>query len=223
MTQLNLQKTIKDKRRKHLEYLLQSLTLLKKSFHDRKECLSDKERIQIIDLCLRQAKPLWIGLWEPTEREPVDLLGIIRSLPELFKKITKASKVNVQINTPEISQLTILGDPAFVEVLLANIIGKIIYRSPKGGKVHITLGNVDGKIQIQIQDNAYNISDRAARLINNAQEFFISDADIQQLCKENHIRYTTNKVPEELPNVTCLTFLQPIEESANRNVGRDIL
>jgi len=222
LMQRNLQGDIKRKRQEYMGYMIESLTLLKKSYTDPKVPLTDTDRLDILELCLRQAKPLFMGLWEPAQKEEVDLKEILQNIPFLFAEKIHALNLDVEIDVPEDTPAILLGEPIFVEVLLINLLGKIIYRIPNRGKLFVSLGEEDGDFHIEIWDNGYVLTGSAANLINHLHDFFIEDSALQQLCLDNGIGYSTSYEKEGNKNITYLMFPAPDEEIANRNVEQSL-
>ncbi|MBX9804826.1 MAG: hypothetical protein K2Y18_03615 [Alphaproteobacteria bacterium] len=217
--QRNLQGDIKRKRQEYMGYLIESLTLLKKSYSDPKVSLTDTDRLDILELCLRQAKPLFMGLWEPTNKEEVDLKVILLNIPLLFAEKIHILNLDVEIDIPETPTI-LLGEPVFVEVLLISLIGKIIYRIPNRGKLVVSLEEEDGDFHIEIWDNGYVLTGSAANLIIHLHDFFIEDSAFQQLCLDNGIGYSTSYEKDDNKNMTYLMFPAPEEEIANSNVEK---
>lgn len=174
-------------------YLIKSLNLLKKSYNDIEHPLIEEDRLDILDLCLRQAKPLFIGLWEPSNKEVVDLKEIIINVPLLFAEKIHTLNITVDICIPSEMRTTIIGEPVFMEVILINAIGKIIYRVPNRGMVRVALQVEDGNFHLEIQDSGYVLTKTAAHLVTNAFNFFIEDDTFQQLCRDNGISYSTQR------------------------------
>jgi hypothetical protein len=216
--QKNLQGDIKRKRQEYMGYLIESLTLLKKSYNDPKVTLTDTDRLDILDLCMRQAKPLFMGLWEPTRKEEVDLQEILKNIPLLFAEKIHTLNINLELNIPSKMVSSLKWEPVFVEVLLINAIGKIIYRVTNRGKINVSLREKDGDFYLEIRDNGYVLTGSAANLINHLHEFFISDEFFQQICKNNGISYSTTQSKDGNMNVTYMMLSAPQEEIANSNV-----
>jgi hypothetical protein len=218
--QRNLQGGIKRKRQEYMGYLIESLTLLKKSYADSKASLTDTDRLDILELFLRQAKPLFMGLWEPTKREEVNLKEILLNIPLHFAEKIDALRIEVDIDIPYETSSTLKWEPVFVEVLLLNAIGKIIYRLPKRGKLIVSLRKEDGNFYLEIRDNGYVLSASSSNLINNLHDFFMRDEFFQQICRDNGIGYSTTQRKDGDMNVTYMMFPAPQEEIANRNMEK---
>ena len=214
----NLQGDIKRKRQEYMGYLIESLTLLKKSYNVPKVPLKDIDRLDIIDLCLRQAKPLFMGLWEPTNKDVVDLKEILQNIPLLFVEKIHALNIEVEIDISSEMTTTLKGEKTFMEVLLINAIGKIIYRVPNRGKVSASLREEDGNLHVEIRDNGYVLPGSAASLLTHLHDYFITDDAFQKICRDNGINYTTSKSEDGDMNVTYLIFSARQEEIANRNI-----
>jgi hypothetical protein len=218
LIQRNLQGDIKKKRQEYMGYLIESLTLLKKSNKDPKIPLTDQDRMDMLELCLRLAKPLFMGLWEPTRKEEVDLKEIIQNIPLLFAEKIHTLNIDVEIDIPSEMTSTLKWEPVFVEVLLINAVGKIIYRVPNRGRILVSLREEDTDFYLEIRDNGYVLQSSAANLINYLHDFFISDEFFQQICRDNSIGYSTTQSKDDDMNVTFLMFPAPQEEIANSNV-----
>lgn len=218
LMQRNLQGYVKSKRQEYMGYLIQSLTLLKNSYEDPIVTLTDLDRRDMLELCLRQAKPLFMGLWEPTRKEEVDLKAIIHNIPLLFTEKIHALNITVEIDISKDKMTTLLGEPVFTEVLLINAIGKIIYRVPNRGKVSVSLREENGAFHLEIRDTGYVLTGSAANLINHLHDFFITDDAFREICRDNDITYSTAKSKDGETNITYLVFPMPQEETANRNV-----
>lgn len=218
LIQRNLQGDIKRKRQEYIGYLIESLTLLKKSFNNPELALTDTDRLDILELCLRQAKPLFMGLWDPTNKEVVDLKEIITNIPLLFAEKLHILNITVNIDISSEMTTTILGEPVFMEVILINVIGKIIYRVPNSGKVRVVIREEDGDFHLEIQDNGYILTGSAAIVITHLHDFFITDDAFQEMCKDNDITFSTSKSKDDDMNITYLMFPAAQEEIANRNI-----
>ena len=120
--------------------------------------------MDMLELCLRQAKPLFIGLWEPTRKEEVDLEEIIQNIPLLFAEKIHTLNIEVEIDISSEMTSTLKWEPVFVEVLLINAIGKIIYRLPNQGKVLVTLREEKGDFHLESRDNGYVFTELGSKL-----------------------------------------------------------
>ena len=219
--QRKLQTEIKTKRHEYGRYLVQSLDILKQSYTSPLSTLTEADRADIVNLCLRQAKPLSIGLWEPANKEEVDLGEIIHTIPLLFAERIQASSIMIEIDIPSEITPILRGEVVFMELLLINAIGKLIYRVPKKGKVFISLEEENGAFHLKIQDNGYPMAGTTANLVKNSFDFFMEDGTFLQVCQENGIIYKTSTGKNGGMNVTHIML--PIsrisqEEIINSNV-----
>lgn len=214
LMQRNLQGYIKGKRQEYMGYLIQSLTLLRNSYEDPIVTLTDLDRRDMLELCLRQAKPFFMGLWEPTRKEEVDL----KNIPLLFAEKIHTLNMEVEIDICSKMTSTLKWEPVFMEVLLINAIGKIIYRLPNRGKVSVSLRKKDGVFHLEIRDTGYVLTGSAASLISHLHDFFLEDDAFREICRDNGIGYSTAQSKDGAVNVTYLIFPAPTEEIANRNI-----
>lgn len=203
--QKKLQGDVKLKREEYANHLVHSLDILQQSFTDSFSSLSEADRATIVSLCLRQAKALSMGLWEPShQKEDVDLSALLQRAPLIFAERIQASNIELDINIDPHLIIPLQNERVFIEVLLINAIGKAIYRVPKGGKVRVSLKKEKGTLILEIQDNGYILSGTKASLMKNAFDFFIEDTPYQQLCQDNHIVYNVSK--GNGMNVTSIIF-----------------
>ena len=219
--QRKLQMDIKTKRYEYGQYLVQSLDILEQSYTSPLSALTEADRVDIVNLCRRQAKPYAMGLWEPTHKEEVDLGKIIYNIPLLFAERVDASNISVEVDIPSELIPIIQGETVFMELLLINAIGKLIYRVPKNGKVLISLREQERGFQLEIQDNGYALAETTAKLLKKSFDFIMEDGTFQQTCRENGITHKASTGKNGGMNVTRIML--PIsqvyqEEITNSNV-----
>ena len=203
-----------------MRYLGMTLSILKNSHTNPQSPIKEADRTDILNLCLRQTRALSLGLWEPTDKEDVDLKEIIHTIPLLFTDRIHAFSLQVEIRIPPKLMATLRGEPVFMEVILINAIGKSIYRAQKNGRVHISLWEENGCYHLEIQDNGFILTETAADLLTNACDLFIEHDAFQQLCQDNGIGYETSKTNDGSMNITRLMLSSPQGDIANRNEVR---
>lgn len=214
----DFQAAIKVKREEYMGYLIQSLVILRQSHRNPEIPLTNEDRIEIVNLCLRQAIPLQIGLWEPTKKVKANLREIIYKVIPLFAEKIAALKIKLEIDIPPKIKPIIPGEPVFLEIILANVIGKTIYRLRKEGTVQISLHKKRGRLHLNIQDNGYISGAVAEKLITESVDFFLSSSAFQETCLNNAIGYSTSYLPKIGMNITQLTFYEERDDIANRNI-----
>lgn len=75
-----------------------------------------------------------MGLWELTNKEVVDLREILQNIPHFFGEEIHALNIHVEIDIPSEMTTTLKVETVFMEVILINAIGKVIYRVPNRGQ-----------------------------------------------------------------------------------------
>ncbi len=92
---------------------------------------------------------------EATCKDPVDLGALIEGLLSHFKILTESQQIELSSSLDEVE--TVFGDQLKLRQLLVNLLTNAIRYTPAGGKVHLTLKNVDSGVEVAIADTGIGI------------------------------------------------------------------
>lgn len=87
--------------------------------------------------------------------DPVDLELLVEGLLSHFKILAEAQQIELSSSISEVA--TVLGDQLKLRQLLVNLLTNAIRYTPEGGKVNLTLKNVDSGVEIAIADTGIGI------------------------------------------------------------------
>lgn len=96
----------------------------------------------------------------PEELQPVDLLELVQEQVAAHHTYAAQSQVDLLLTTPENPETAavIMGNPAALEIAIANILANAIRYSPPQGKVGIGVTCRDGALDVTIADNGPGIA-----------------------------------------------------------------
>jgi signal transduction histidine kinase len=87
--------------------------------------------------------------------DPVDLEVLVEGLLSHFKILAEAQQVELSSSISEVA--TVFGDQLKLRQLLVNLLTNAIRYTSEGGKVHLTLKNIDSGVEIAIADTGIGI------------------------------------------------------------------
>jgi len=121
-------------------------------------CLEEVERMAKIvnDLLLLSKSDMG---QEVIKFEPVDLRILVSSLISHFQILADEQKIQLSSTIEEVE--TIYGDQLRLRQMLVNLLSNAIRYTPAGGKIHLTLKNVDDGIEIAVADTGIGIPEES--------------------------------------------------------------
>jgi signal transduction histidine kinase len=96
------------------------------------------------------------------ELEPVDLAVVVREAVETFAAQSSAHSIRADLPS---SPVQVLGERDRLAQVLGNLLSNAIKYSPAGGVVHVRLSDVDGKVEVTVQDQGVGIPAEAQNRI----------------------------------------------------------
>lgn len=129
--------------------------------------------------CIVSAHSLAQGIFEQ-KNEEVNLSLIMQKSKSYFASQIHKNNLNVQVICPE--NLYITGDPVYLEFILANFIGKAIYRLPECGKMQVLVEPNEDLIECRIQDNGFYSAGRFDYLIEKKSGLFLRETHLHHIC-----------------------------------------
>ncbi len=87
--------------------------------------------------------------------DPVDLEVLVNGLLSHFKILAEAQQIDLSSSISEVA--TVFGDQLKLRQLLVNLLTNAIRYTPEGGKVQLTLKNIDSGVEIAIADTGIGI------------------------------------------------------------------
>jgi signal transduction histidine kinase len=93
----------------------------------------------------------------PAGMDPVDLVALIAEACDLFEPVADEQKVTVTFHRPTAS-VTVQGNAAALQRMVANLLDNAIKYTPAGGKVWIHLHIGKQEVEIQFQDTGIGIA-----------------------------------------------------------------
>ena len=144
--------------------------------------------------CLFEALDEQLQLAElPTQRQSVQAAsstthGYIAWAKDLFTDQWKKSSATLSLIGPEIA---LSHNRTALELIFSNIVGKALFRSPKGSCVNIQVtqitpsGNLEHEkgVEIMVWDQGPQLSTRGEELVVKASPYFLPEDQFQKECK----------------------------------------
>lgn len=181
--------------------------------------LSD-EAINIqMERSIKQATALSNGLWVPSNVDNVELNEVVKNFSMLFAE--KLHQSNIHIEMQDLSGLpSFKGDALLIDVLLINILGKVLYRVPDQGTVIISAKEMPGYMHLQIQDTGFGRVIQAEKIIQKSFGLFMDEQHFKKLCKENgvYIKYSKTNQGHNITQILIPAFKSPGEGEKNNVV-----
>lgn len=158
-------------------------------------------------------------LTDKNRLEEINFTEILGNVQQLFAD--KIFKYNIIIEVNVDQNVIFNGDPLLTDFILANIIGRIIYRVPKSGKIVIKISQQISDIHLTIQDNGYSVANTAKKLVEKSFDLFMEDNNFQLLCNENGVEIEHIRLKNSI-NITNIniprTYSQDEKEKNLNNV-----
>jgi len=206
---------LSEKQKNQAKKLTKFLEVIK----DNNSSLPD-EAINIqMESSIRQAAALSNGLWVPSNVDNVELNEVVKNFSMLFAE--KLHQSNIHIEIQDLSHLpSFKGDALLIDVLLINVLGKVLYRVPDQGTVFISAKEMSGYLHLQIQDTGFGRVIQAEKIIQKSFGLFMDEQDFKKLCKENgvYIKYSKTNQGHKITQVLIPIFKSPQEGERNNIV-----
>ncbi len=103
------------------------------------------------------------------EREPVDMLAVIRDQVAFHKPRAEAQSIQIKINAPE-TLPPVMANRRNMEGVISNLITNAIKYSPDGGQITVSVSTEDDYLCIRVKDSGIGISQEDIKLI--FQQFY---------------------------------------------------
>lgn len=181
------QSNFQNRQRVQLHHVLRSLDVVMRSLQDPDRALPPQDLVNILKSCLPVVERTVNGTVFMEIHEPVNIFKILENIRSLFTEKMYKSDLTLEVDCP--NNLTYWGDSLGIEFVLLNLIGKSLHRAPKNGKVDIKVIEHNEGFSIDVKGNGFPVSEKSKRQIQQAFDFFMSDASFQQLCQENGLFY----------------------------------
>lgn len=181
------QNNFQNRQKKQLHHVLRSIDVVMRSLQDLDRTLPPQDLVDILKSCLPVVERTVNGTVFMETHEPVNIFKILENIRSLFTEKMYKSDLTLEVDCS--SNLTYWGDSLGIEFVLLNLIGKSLHRAPKNGKVDIKVIDHNEGFSIDVKSNGFPISEKSQRQIQQAFDFFMSDASFQQLCRENGLFY----------------------------------
>lgn len=181
------QSNFQNRQREQLHHVLRSIDVIMRSLQDSGRALPPQDLMDILKSCLPFVERAVNGIVVMETHEPVNVFKTLENIRSLFTEKIYKSDLTLEINCP--NNLTYWGDSLGIEFVFLNLIGKSLHRAPKSGKVDIKVVEHNEGFSIDVKGNGFQLSEKSQRQIQQAFDFFMSDASFQQLCRENGLFY----------------------------------
>ena len=166
-----------------------SMERVRRSYHGSPISVSEKQTL--IKTVAELAEDLSSGIWSNHKKESLNMKNIIDQIVLYFSN--QIQKLNIKIQITCAPDLSFMGDPLFVKMILLNSIGYPLFSMPKQGEVSISVTEENGFIHINIQDNRYSLSEVGKQYFKIPFEFFVESQKLQQICLQNGVGYKSFK------------------------------
>lgn len=201
--------------REQLNHVLRSLDVVMRSLQNPENALPTEELMDILKSCLNVVEHVSGGTPLDIKHEPIRIHKTLANIRSLFTEKLYKSDLLMEVHCSE--ELIHYGDPLMVEFILLNLIGKPLYMARKNGKVDVRATNQKEGLQIQVKDNGFPMNDKSQKQLQQAFEFFMTEQQFQQLCRDNGFFYEYSKDKAGL-NVVTMLFPNIELKSSNSNV-----
>lgn len=88
-------------------------------------------------------------------REPVELGEVVLRAFESLEDLSRRHRVSLEIES--LDELTVSGDPLWLNQIMVNLIGNGVKYTPEGGQVFVALAEVDGRAEVTVRDTGIGI------------------------------------------------------------------
>ena len=201
--------------REQMSDLARSLALAENSFKNLSLKPEDLEHLSLIHSCRIEALNLAKGAIGSLKNETLYLKAMLEEIQLFF--IEKTHKSNIKLEVFCRDDVIYDGDPTFIEFILINLIGKSIYKVPKGGAVSVSAFQDNHTVSVEIQDNGFLTAVASEKLIKKSLDLFIPNDLLISTCHEYGLTYEQSKNSEGL-NITSIIFPTQQEEITHDNV-----
>lgn len=181
------QSNFQNRQKEQLHHVLRSIDVVMRSLQDPDRALSHQDLVDILKSCLPVVEHTVNGTVFMETHEPVNIFKTLENIRSLFTEKMYKSDLTLEVDCP--NNLTYWGDSLGIEFVLLNLIGKSLHRAPKNGTVDIKVIDHKEGFSIEVKGNGFPVSEKSQRQIQQAFDFFMSDASFQQLCRENGLFY----------------------------------
>lgn len=199
--------------REQLNHVLRSLDVMMRSLQNPDKALPPEELMDILKSCLNVVEHVSSGTPIDIKHEPIRIHRTLANIRALFTEKIYKSDLMMEVHCPE--ELVHYGDSLMVEFVLLNLIGKPLYMAPKNGKVEVRAADQKEGLQIQVKDNGFPMNDKSQKQLQQAFDFFMTEQQFQQLCRDNGFFYEYSKDKAGLNVVTMLLPNVEVESSYN--------
>ena len=87
---------------------------------------------------------------------PVDLAGVVRESVESIRTAIDGDRLELTAQLPD--ELVLPGDRRRLRQIVDNLLGNAVKYSPDGGRISVTLGQVDGAAELAVSDTGIGVS-----------------------------------------------------------------
>jgi signal transduction histidine kinase len=118
------------------------------------DCMEESERLIKMLNTLLDVSEAETGLMK-LEADRVDIYRLFLNVLDLYQYVAEDKNISMNLTCP--TDLHITGDRARLQQAMANLIDNALKYTPEGGKVDVSIQDVDGKILVAIKDNGAGI------------------------------------------------------------------
>ena len=90
-------------------------------------------------------------------KQPVDMRALVEQVIESFQGSATRKEIKVDWSAP-VGAMKVLGDQVAVRQIIENLMSNAVKYSPIGGRVALRLSELNGALQLEVQDNGSGIS-----------------------------------------------------------------
>lgn len=99
------------------------------------------------------------------KHEPVDLAEMVKTAADLFEPM--AADKNIDLDGEIINKAWVVGDEAYLQRILSNLIDNAVKYTPEGGKVFLHLYQEADRLVLDVEDNGIGVPEQERELIFN--------------------------------------------------------
>ena len=146
----------------------------------------------LINAAAGLAEDLASGISSNLKRESLNLKNILDEVVLYFTD--QIQKQNIDVKITYLEELTFMGDPLFIRMILLNVIGSPLFCIPKKGILSISATKEGGLIHLEIKDNRYSLSEAGKKYLKASFDLYVEDHKLQQICLQNRIGYNLSLI-----------------------------
>ena len=180
------------RQKQQIQHIQTSLKHLQQAVNDPNLYLDESEQGFLLSSCESSLETVLDGGCAPLSSEECSVSEVISLLEELFAERIHSNEISI-INELE-QEFCVNSDRIFLTFVLANLLGRGIYRCQSLGEVRITNRDNEAGKTLDILDSGVVTSQSLEDMIAESHELFIDADSLKQMCESVGIAITYKRV-----------------------------